>query len=73
MAEIDKLLVHLQENGGSDLHLVSGLEPRMRAKGRIGVIEGWGVLDDQRVRDLLREIAITKAWDEYDLYQAIET
>ncbi len=66
MAEIDKLLVHLKENGGSDLHLVAGLEPRMRGKGRIGVIDGWGVLDDERLRDLLREITTTKTWTEYD-------
>jgi twitching motility protein PilT len=30
------------------------------------VIEGWGVLDDARLRDLMREIAITKAWEEYE-------
>jgi twitching motility protein PilT len=66
VAEIDKLLMHLKESGGSDLHLAAGLEPRMRAKGRIGVIEGWGVLDDARLRDLMREIAITKAWEEYE-------
>lgn len=66
MAEIDKLLMYLKENGGSDLHLAAGLEPRMRAKGRIGVIPGWGVLEDSMLRDLMREIAISKAWDEYD-------
>jgi len=66
VAEIDKLLVHLKESGGSDLHLVAGLEPRMRARGRIGVIEGWGVLDDERLRDLLREITTHKTWEEYD-------
>ena len=66
MAQIDKLLHHLKDNGGSDLHLVAGLEPRIRAKGRIGVIDGWGVLGDEQVRDLLREITTTKSWDEYD-------
>jgi Tfp pilus assembly pilus retraction ATPase PilT len=63
VAEIDKLLMHLKEAGGSDLHLVAGLEPRLRAKGRIGVIDGWGVLDDERLRDLMREIATTKSWE----------
>ena len=66
VAEIDKLLMHLKDSDGSDLHLAAGLEPRMRAKGRIGVIDGWGVLDDTQLRDLMREIAIHKAWHEYE-------
>ena len=35
MAEIDALLKTLKENDGSDLHLVAGLEPRIRVHGEL--------------------------------------
>jgi len=65
MAQLDELLVHLKDNDGSDLHLAAGLEPRIRAKGRIQVIEGRPPLGDEELRGLLSEIASEKHWDEY--------
>ncbi len=65
MAEIDRLLVYLKENDGSDLHLAAGLEPRIRQKGRIRVIEGEPALSDASLRSLLEEIASARAWREY--------
>jgi twitching motility protein PilT len=65
VAQIDRLLTHLKDNDGSDLHLVAGLEPRIRQKGRIQVIAGEPPLEDGSLREMLREIASPRAWDEY--------
>jgi twitching motility protein PilT len=66
VAQIDSLLTYLKENDGSDLHLGAGLEPRIRAKGKIRVIEGQGVLADETLHGLLAEIASPRAWEEYE-------
>lgn len=65
MAQIDRLLTHLRKNDGSDLHLAAGLEPRFRTKGRIKVIEGEGVLGDADLRNMMKEIASPRAWEEF--------
>lgn len=65
MAEIDRLLEYLKEKGGSDLHLVAGLEPRIRVHGELQPVEGWSSLDDDQLDGLLREIAADRHWNEY--------
>jgi len=65
MAEIDRLLTHLKDEGASDLHLAAGLEPRVRKSGRLVPIAGEARLTDEMLRDLLAEIASEKQWDEY--------
>jgi len=65
MARLDELLTYLKDNDGSDIHLAAGLEPRIRQKGNIRVIEGRGVLGDAELRELLQEIASPKQWQEY--------
>ncbi len=65
MAQLDELLTYLKDNDGSDLHLAAGLEPRVRAKGKICVIEGHGVMGDQQLRGLLQELASSRHWQEY--------
>lgn len=65
MAQLDELLVYLKDNDGSDLHLAAGLEPRVRAKGRIRTIEGRPPLADGELRGLLKEVATEKHWDEF--------
>ncbi len=65
MARIDQLLIYLKENGGSDLHLAAGLEPRVRVKGRLRSVEGQAVLTDESLRDLTREIATDADWQDY--------
>ena len=65
MAQIDRLLSYVKENGGSDLHLAAGLEPRIRAKGRIRPIEGEPVLQDAGLRTMMQEIATEKDWNEF--------
>jgi len=67
VAQIDRLLTHLKEHDGSDLHLAAGLQPRFRQKGKIRVIEGEPVLDDASLRAMLEEIASHRAWDEFAL------
>jgi len=66
VAQIDPLLVYIKENDGSDLHLVAGQPPRFRAKGAIQTIEGQPVLSQDSLREMMKEVASTRAWDEYD-------
>jgi twitching motility protein PilT len=66
MAELDQLLGHLKDHGGSDLHLAAGLEPRCRLHGGLDPIPGWEPLDDQRLRGMLKEIASERHWEEYE-------
>ena len=66
MAQLDELLVHLKDHGGSDLHLAAGLAPKMRAGGRIQSIEGRATLSDGELRGLLRELASETHWKEYE-------
>ena len=66
MSHIDDLLRTLKESGGSDLHLSSGIAPRMRVSGGLKDIEGWQPLSDDDVRTLLRPIASDERWREYE-------
>jgi twitching motility protein PilT len=64
--ELDQLLTHLKENGGSDLHLAAGLEPRIRMHGGLEPVPGWEKLSDERLRALLRELASERHWSAYE-------
>ncbi len=66
MARLDELLRTLKGHGGSDLHLASGLEPRIRAHGQLEAVEGWPVLSDADLRALLREPASERHWRQYE-------
>ncbi len=66
MNAIDELLTYLKEHKGSDLHLSSGLEPRIRARGHLEPVEGWPALSDDDVRQLLRPIASTEQWQGFE-------
>jgi twitching motility protein PilT len=65
MAEIDRLLMYLKEHGGSDLHLSTGLEPRIRRHGSLEPVEGAAVLTAEEMERLLSGIAVPKQWEEY--------
>jgi len=65
MAALDQLLKTLKEKGGSDLHLVSGLEPRIRVDGELQALEGHGPLADPQLRELLQPVASERHWNEY--------
>src|SRR5262249_28082926 len=66
MARLHELFRYLVENKGSDLHLVSTLEPRLRRRGHLEAIPGWPVLSDADLRGLLREIVSAEQWHEYE-------
>lgn len=66
MAEIDALLRYLKEQGGSDLHLAAGLEPRIRVHGELRAVEGRDPLTHEELRGLLQPIASERHWKEYE-------
>jgi twitching motility protein PilT len=66
VARIDELLRYLKDRNGSDLHLAAGIEPRIRAKGKLQMVEDRGVLSHDDVRGMLREVAAEKHWEEYE-------
>ncbi|MEE8408565.1 MAG: PilT/PilU family type 4a pilus ATPase, partial [Myxococcota bacterium] len=66
MARIDQLLRLLIEKGASDLHLVAGLEPRIRRKGSLQPVSGWKPLSRDGVRELLEEIATDRQWAAFE-------
>jgi len=62
MARIDELFRYLKDKGGSDLHVVAGLEPRIRHHGHLVPVEGWPTLTDEALLSLLGEIASPERW-----------
>src|SRR5262249_11742454 len=66
MAKIDALFHYLKKNGGSDLHLAAGLEPRIRHHGQLKAVPDWAVLTDASLRALLREIASARQWQQFE-------
>jgi twitching motility protein PilT len=67
-----ELLQHVKDQGGSDLHLASGLEPRIRRHGALEPVPGWTPLDDSRISGLLREVASAGQWEEYQLHHDLD-
>jgi twitching motility protein PilT len=66
MARIDALLRSLMQLGGSDLHLVAGIAPRMRVKGELAPVDGLSELSDTALRDTIREIASDVDWADFE-------
>jgi len=65
MADIDRLLRYLKEKGGSDLHLATGLEPRIRRHGSLEAVEDRPALDADAVLKLLGGIVSPRQWEEF--------
>lgn len=65
MAKIDDLFKFLKDNGGSDLHLSSGLVPQLRRNGKVEAIPGWPEFTDESLRALLSEITTEAQWAHY--------
>jgi twitching motility protein PilT len=65
MAELDRLLTALKDQKGSDLHLVAGAVPKMRAKGGIVTVAGWPVLSQQALLTMLEELPPPHQWAQY--------
>jgi twitching motility protein PilT len=51
--DLDELLIHLLEVGGSDLHLTVGSRPAVRRNGHMMVIEDQPVLTPDKLRDVI--------------------
>jgi twitching motility protein PilT len=66
MARIDDMLRHMKELDGSDLHLVAGISPRIRSHGELVEVEGWPELNDESVREIVREIATELDWQSFE-------
>jgi twitching motility protein PilT len=66
MARIDSFLRHVKQSKSSDLHLIAGIEPRMRSRGALEVIDKASVLSDAELRAMLREITTEAQWRSYE-------
>jgi twitching motility protein PilT len=66
LAKIDELFRYLKEKGGSDLHLLATLPPRVRIHGKLTDVEGWGVVSDEELKELLQEICSREQWLEFE-------
>jgi twitching motility protein PilT len=66
LAKIDELFRYLKEKGGSDLHLLATLPPRVRIHGKLTDVEGWGVISDEELKELLQEICSEEQWLEFE-------
>ncbi|HEX7481007.1 MAG TPA: PilT/PilU family type 4a pilus ATPase, partial [Polyangiales bacterium] len=66
MARIDSLLRHVKAKQGSDLHLVAGIEPRIRSRGALAAISGTHQLVDADLRAMLRELTTPAQWASYE-------
>jgi len=50
--DLDELLIHLVEVGGSDLHLTAGSRPAVRRNGQMMIIESEPMLTSEKLRDV---------------------
>ncbi len=66
MPRIDELLRYLHDEGGSDLHLAAGLEPRARISGSLRAIPGWDVLSAEELNRLLEELSPPDHWRNFE-------
>jgi len=65
MTRLHDLLRLTRESGGSDLHLVPGIAPRMRKHGSLEPISGEPALDAESLGALLREVLSDMQWSEF--------
>ncbi|MFP5253731.1 MAG: type IV pilus twitching motility protein PilT [Actinomycetes bacterium] len=47
---LDDLLIHMLDEGGSDLHMTSGAPPTVRVRGEMVPVEGFGRLTPEQLR-----------------------
>jgi twitching motility protein PilT len=52
--------------GGSDLHAVAGLAPRIRLHGALEDVAGWEALRDDELRAGLRELVSAEQWASFE-------
>ena len=66
MPWLDQYLKFLKDRDASDLHLAAGQVPHMRHHGEVQVVPNAEVLTDQRLREVLRELATPTQWGQYE-------
>jgi twitching motility protein PilT len=66
MAQLDPFLKHLKQSKASDLHLIAGLEPRMRLRGALETIDGAGPIAEADLRAIMREVTSETQWRAYE-------
>jgi twitching motility protein PilT len=66
MGRLDDLLRVTRERGGSDLHLVSGIAPRIRRHGALEPLEGEPALTPDSLSTILRESVGEAQWREFE-------
>jgi twitching motility protein PilT len=72
MARLDELLTRLKDLRGSDLHLAAGVTPRLRIRGELVDAEGWSVLADAALRELMREITNAEQWQDFEVSRDLD-
>ncbi|HXO21683.1 MAG TPA: PilT/PilU family type 4a pilus ATPase [Thermoanaerobaculia bacterium] len=65
MARLHELFQQLRDGGGSDLHLATGLAPRIRVHGELAPLAGRPALANDELLALLRELVSEEQWQEY--------
>jgi len=66
MATIDRLLQHVRQAGGSDLHLADGQPPWMRRNGQLAALAGEQPLGAEALGALLKEIVPPGSWEGFE-------
>ena len=72
MAEIDQLLQHAEAMEASDLHIKSGMTPRMRVIGQLEEATGFGTLAAEDVDRLTGEILSTEQLEQFQLQHELD-
>jgi len=65
MNRLEQLLATCHERGGSDLHLASGIEPRIRVHGELQAVDGRQPLTPETIDEMLRELASAAQWSTF--------
>ncbi|MEL6759149.1 MAG: ATPase, T2SS/T4P/T4SS family, partial [Myxococcota bacterium] len=72
MAQLDELLEYTKERGASDLHLVAGLEPRIRLHGKLRAITDWPPMSHKVLLEVFREICPASRWGRFVKHRDID-
>ena len=65
MPKLDKYLIRIKEIDGSDLHLCTGLPPKIRVHGQLEPIAGEPPIDAATMASLMEEICPADKWQHY--------
>ncbi|MEZ5332723.1 MAG: PilT/PilU family type 4a pilus ATPase [Thermoanaerobaculia bacterium] len=66
MNHLDELFRTVRDEQASDLHLASGLEPRMRRHGELQAVPAWSAPGNAELRRWMRELVTEEQWARYE-------